>query len=55
MRNAGNGEMTPTRSLGRYAPAVRLRRALPAHEWREKEAERKSGRAGKGCGVAVFP
>ncbi len=46
--------MTPPRSLGRYAPAVRLRRALPAHEWRDKEMALKSGRAGKGCGVAVF-
>lgn len=25
-------EMTPPRSLGRCAPAVRLRRALPAYE-----------------------
>ena len=55
MQNAGNSEMTPPRSLGRCAPAVRLRRALPAHEWRDKETEWKSGRAGKGCGVAVFP
>ncbi len=39
--------MTPPRSLGRYAPAVRLRRALPAHEWRDKEMALKSGRAGK--------
>jgi len=28
VRNAGDDEMTPPRSLGRYAPAVRLRRAL---------------------------
>jgi len=28
---AKKGEITPPRSLGRYAPAVRLRRALPAH------------------------
>ena len=27
--NGGYGDMTPPRSLGRYAPAVRLRRALP--------------------------
>ena len=47
MRNAGDDEMTPPRSLGRYAPAVRLRRALPAHEWRDKEMALKSGRAGK--------
>ena len=39
--------MTPPRSLGRYAPAVRLRRALPDHEWRDKEMALKSGRAGK--------
>ncbi len=39
--------MTPPRSLGRYAPAVRLWRALPAHEWRDKEMALKSGRAGK--------
>ena len=38
--------MTPPRSLGRYAPAVRLRRALPAHEWRDKEIALKSGRTG---------
>jgi len=31
MQNAGVDEMTPPRSLGRYAPAVRLRRALPAY------------------------
>jgi len=55
VQNAGISEMTPPRSLGRYAPAVRLRRALPAHEWRDKETERKSGRTGKGGGVAVFP
>ncbi len=31
--NGSYGDMTPPRSLGRYAPAVRLRRrALPAHE-----------------------
>lgn len=30
MLNAGSGDMTPPRSLGRCAPAVRLRRALPA-------------------------
>lgn len=47
MRNAGVGEITPPRSLGRYAPAVRLRRALPAHEWLDKEIALKSGRAGK--------
>lgn len=28
---ADEGEITPPRSLGRYAPAVRLRRALAAH------------------------
>lgn len=39
--------MTPPRSLGRYAPAVRLRRALPAHELRDKEMALKSGRTGK--------
>lgn len=38
--------MTPPRSLGRYAPVVRLRRALPAHEWRDKEMALKSGRTG---------
>lgn len=54
MQNAGNGDMTPPRSLGRYAPAVRLRRALPTHEWLDKETKRKSGRAEKGYGVAVF-
>jgi len=30
VQHAGEGEITPPRSLGRYAPAVRLRRALPA-------------------------
>ncbi len=52
--NRGYGDMTPPRSLGRCAPAVRLRRALPAHEWLDKETKRKSGRAEKGYGVAVF-
>lgn len=35
--NGGYGDMTPPRSLGRCAPAVRLRRALQAHEWLDKE------------------
>ena len=39
--------MTPPRSLGRCAPAVRLRRALPAHEGRDNEIALKSGRSGK--------
>ena len=30
--NGGYGDMTPPRSLGRYAPDVRLRRALPAQK-----------------------
>ena len=47
MQNAGNDEMTPPRSLGRYAPAVRLRRALPAHEGRDNEIALKSGKSGK--------
>ena len=38
--------MTPPRSLGRCAPAVRLRRALPAYEWLDKETKRKSIRKG---------
>ena len=46
MQYAGEDEMTPPRLLGRYAPAVRLRRALPAHEWRDKEMALKSGRTG---------
>ena len=41
------GEMTPPRSLGRCAPAVRLWRALQAHEWRDKETALKSERAKK--------
>jgi hypothetical protein len=49
-----DGEMTPPRSLGRCAPAVRLRRALQAHECEIKTAL-KSERAKKGCVVAVFP
>ena len=32
VQNVGGDEMTPPRSLGRYAPAVRLRRALLTHE-----------------------
>ena len=47
MQNAGNDEMTPPRSLGRCAPAVRLRRALPAHEGRDNEIALKSGKSGK--------
>ena len=47
MRNADPGEMTPPRSLGRCAPAVRLRRALPAHEGRDNEIALKSGKSGK--------
>ena len=47
MQNADDGEMTPPRSLGRYAPAVRLRRALPAHEGRDNEIALKSGKSGK--------
>ena len=39
--------MTPPRSLGRCAPAVRLRRALPAHEGRDNEIALKSGKSGK--------
>lgn len=35
--NGCYGDMTPPRSLGRCAPAVRLRRALQAHEWLDKE------------------
>lgn len=31
-KNAGSDDMTPPRSLGRCAPAVRLRRALLAHK-----------------------
>ncbi|RRC28284.1 plasmid replication initiation protein, partial [Escherichia coli] len=46
MRNADPGEMTPPRSLGRCAPAVRLRRALPAYEWLDKETKQKSIRKG---------
>ena len=46
VQNAGDGEMTPPRSLGRCAPAVRLRRALPAHKWLDKETKRKSIRKG---------
>ena len=46
--------MTPPRSLGRYAPAVRLRRALPAHRLRDKQMPLEAGKAKKGCGVAVF-
>ena len=47
MQNAGNDEMTPPRSLGRCAPAVRLRRALPANEGRDNEIALKSGKSGK--------
>lgn len=45
--NGSYGDMTPPRSLGRYAPAVRLRRALPAHKRQDKEMALKSGKAGK--------
>lgn len=41
------GEMTPPRSLGRCAPAVRLRRALPAHRERDEAKGLESGRTGK--------
>lgn len=47
MQHASDDEMTPPRSLGRYAPAVRLRRALPAQEWQDKEIALKSRKAGK--------
>ncbi|MCT7324509.1 hypothetical protein N4J54_26535, partial [Klebsiella quasipneumoniae] len=47
MQNVMIGEMTPPRSLGRCAPAVRLWRALQAHEWRDKETALKSERAKK--------
>ena len=36
VQHACEGEITPPRSLARYAPAVRLRRALPAHKSRDK-------------------
>ncbi len=39
--------MTPPRSLGRYAPAVRLRRALPAHRLRDKQMPLEAGKAKK--------
>ena len=55
MQNAGDGEMTPPRSLGRCAPAVRLRRALPDHREKEKQQRFKREREDKGCGKAVFP
>ena len=47
MQDASVDEMTPPRSLGRYAPAVRLRRALPAHEGRDKERTLESGNDGE--------
>ncbi|GKX40936.1 hypothetical protein SOASR014_46750 [Pectobacterium carotovorum subsp. carotovorum] len=42
MQNASDDEMTPPRSLGRYAPAVRLRRALPAHREQDETWEHKA-------------
>ena len=47
MQHAGKDEMTPPRSLGRYAPAVRLRRALPAHRLRDKQMPLEAGKAKK--------
>jgi hypothetical protein len=47
VQNAGGDEMTPPRSLGRYAPAVRLRRALPAHRLRDKQMPLEAGKAKK--------
>lgn len=47
VQHASKGEITPPRSLGRCAPDVRLRRALPAHRSRDKQAALKSEEAGK--------
>lgn len=64
---AGNAVITPPRSLGRYAPAVRLRRALPSLTEQAQILSTDSGtthnrtyaqkkkKPGKGRGVAVFP
>jgi hypothetical protein len=45
VQHAGEDEITPPRSLGRYAPAVRLRRALLAHRWRDRQVALRSGKA----------
>ena len=52
--NGSYGDMTPPRSLGRYAPAVRLRRADGTHR-RVIAITRKRRACGKSHGVAVFP
>lgn len=62
--NAGSGDMTPPRSLGRCAPAVRLWRALPAltrqahdlsTETGEKAPNNMCTRRGEGRAGGVFP
>lgn len=47
MKNAGVDEITPPRSLGRYAPDVRLRRALPAQKERSRLVAIKLGKEEK--------
>ncbi|TRD79499.1 plasmid replication initiation protein, partial [Salmonella enterica subsp. enterica serovar Anatum] len=47
MKNAGVDEITPPRSLGRYAPDVRLRRALPAQKERGRLVAIKLGKEEK--------
>lgn len=63
MQYADKDEVTPPRSLGRYAPAVRLRRALPAQTRRAECLSTGSGdnarnnmceEDGEGWGVAPF-
>ena len=60
----GSSDMTPPRSLGRYAPAVRLRRALPALTQQAHDESTDSGekaprnmcaRREKGRAPALFP
>lgn len=47
--------MTPPRSLGRYAPAVRLRRALPAHRERhETQGTKNQERRKKDAALPFF-